>query len=645
MMPARRDASSDEGVLLVLTLMFLTVFGLWFAAILQFTGSSFLTTDSVNLQRAKLYAADAAINEAVTNMRSSATSGQVGSSCDFDTPSPINGQSVHVLCQPVAGSGTTTTTRPQYDLLALTSATDEGIIETPTGGAGGGGADAVVNGPVYSNGVVARNASSSHTWTINGTAQAVVSCIKITTPPGCTSGQAKALDPNYGMASNGFPSQTNPAAACMPGAAKFVPGYYTSAPVRPAGCASKPMWFSPGMYYFDFTSASHLWTLTGTVVGGTPNPTNFDPTSASGALSMPGSCVGDDAPPPNDGVEFVFGADTTMSIDKNANVELCPPPSTTSQEISIYGYGGDNQTSPGLTTVTQTGTAASTSSPAFTTPAQGAAVDASSADVTFTASKKTAVETVSKFAPLPNNSSVEKATLQVVHWESNALGSMAFDVKNTQTNDDLCTTYAAVCNQVVKNNTVGHEDDLDVTTWLQSELAQDATTLQDLQVTYTVKSAGKTSQDAHLDGAQLKIKYAPPGNFRDEAGCAVLPAGMTTSDAHRCPVLSIPTEMTGAFYTSGTVYAPLASVEVVTSQGDPVELSRGVIARSITAYIAPGGSTSNAFDFAVSSDRLVLLTAKIGGVSITRTLVRFDDTTNHSKPGSTVDVESWEYLR
>jgi hypothetical protein len=242
---------------------------------------------------------------------------------------------------------------------------------------------------------------------------------------------------------------------------------------------------------------------------------------------------------------------------------------------------------------------------------------------------------------------LESATLQVAHFETGTIASLELAVNDGGNTLLDLTNSACAAGKLCISNAANHEDDIDLTQALQSALVTDPSALQNLTVSYAVKGSVSTTK-AHLDGAVLKLKYAPPGNFRVESGCAVLPNGLTPDD-NTCNVLTIP-PMSGDFYLHGTVYAPLASLDVTTvvnDAGTPVQvsLSRGVVSRNLDIELHPGNGSSDAFNFGRSDSRIVLLTAKIGGTAITRTLVRFDDASDVDKPGSNVFFDSWEYLR
>lgn len=633
MTPRRRP--DDDGSVLVLTLFFLITVGFIVTGLLNFSLTSLSTSTALLDQRKQVYAAEGGLYSAVQTIRGTANLGAENAACaTVNTPSAINGFATRVTCVPQPGSGVTALNRPKYALLALpaSGSLTEGVSDSPTNGAGGGNSKVYIGASVASNGIVERVANSaSGAFVIDGTAVARSACLgsnieSVAGVSNCTTTGTDFADPGlanptgYALA-GGFPAATDPAATCLTNAAKFVPGWYTSAPAAPAACAAKPYWFSPGLYYFDFTGAgSHLWTVNNRVVGGTPDPARYDPTTGS-ALAMPGSCKTETDVPPYPGVQFVFGADTTLAIGASGEVELCPTPSATNQQIAVYGYGAMGQASTGVTTSTRN--PVSTTSATFLLPNNAQAIDGSVATRTWVTGS-TSTLTASGFAALPGGASIEKVLLRVKHSETAAVSTLATTVTGVPAGTLTLTKSPAL-----------HEDALDVTAALQ----QSGTALSAISVAFSATSTGGAT--ATLDGIALDVTYAPSGGFREQTGCALTPVTAVS----QCDTLS--TTPGSTLYLQGTVYAPLGRVDVVTADGDPVQLNRGLIARDIVAEIHPGNGASHAFGLG-RPDRLVLLTAsvQVGATWVPRveSLVALNDNVVGT-PGSSVRVVSWRALR
>src|SRR5205807_2675450 len=105
--------------------------------------------------------------------------------------------------------------------------------------------------------------------------------------------------------------------------AEFVPGLYTSADTF-NNCKASWFYFDPGQYYFDFTTGSHIWDVTNTVVGGTLTAPKTDTPP-----SVPKACVNPINTMSAVGVEFAFGGDSQVVFDKSSAFEICATYSST----------------------------------------------------------------------------------------------------------------------------------------------------------------------------------------------------------------------------------------------------------------------------------------------------------------------------
>jgi hypothetical protein len=656
-----RQRQDDEGAILVVALAFLLLFALFIPALLGSTQTGISVSQSLNTQRRDIYAAEAGLRTNVEALRNSRTTAVYNQPCGPTVVGTFNGVQVRVRCDPQPSSGDSGLTRPPFALLALphVDSTTEGVTDTPTVGGGGGTSDVYVGGDVSSNGFIKRaaNSASGHFY-ISGTAEGH-SCVggNIDDPATgnnvCTVVSTVFADPgltNTGYAkSGGFPAATDPAAICMTNAAKFLPGYYTHMPSAPGACASKTWWFSPGLYYFDFTSGTHVLDLSSqTVVTGTPNPTNYDPASGSAAPVMPGSCKVDGDLPPYTGTEWIFGADTVLNVGAAAKIELCPTVSDTSQEISLRGYGAAGDAPSGVTTVTDNPTS-NTQSPS--TAYKVAAVDTGPNAYAIGGALATGVVnsssssdiTMSGFPDVPTNAVVTKAVLRIKHQETSSgtgnpptIGATVVYKTGTAGTD---VPLGCATGQLCASSTQ-RLDTVDVTAGYQST---NGASVSQMTVDFGVNSPRNTVTTEALDGIELDITYAPSGVFRLQTGCTVLPVGA----AGQCDTLS--NDPGAQLYVQGTIYAPLGRIDIATASGDPVQLNRGVIARDIIGAIHPGNGSANPFGIG-RPDRLALLTAEVStnGVDWTPTiesLVRFDDNVATSTTRGRVTYLSWHVIR
>jgi hypothetical protein len=93
---ATRRPRGEEGATLVVALLVLTSFALVMASLLSLGGSSLVATSALRSQRSQIYATEAALDEAMTRLRSN-------QSCDGPAPPPYslpkaNTVSVTVTC-------------------------------------------------------------------------------------------------------------------------------------------------------------------------------------------------------------------------------------------------------------------------------------------------------------------------------------------------------------------------------------------------------------------------------------------------------------------------------------------------------------------------------------------------------------------
>lgn len=637
-------ANDDEGAVLVIALVFLIAMGLLISGLLDYSLTSFSTSNALQDQRGQVYAAEGALYSAVQSVRGTANLGAENQSCpDIPTAVSINGYPTRVHCSPQAGSGSTATNRPQFALLALpaSGSTVEGVSDAPTNGSGGGTSDVYVGSKIASNGFIdeAGNGASGKFY-INGSAVARGACMgQVVSTPACTTTSTNFTDPGYTLPSGGAPG-TPAAAQCLTNAVEFFPGTYSSAPTAPGGC-NKPWWFSPGNYYFDFTSAgSHAWDLTGrTVVGGTANPKNFSPTSGSAAPTMPGSCKTEVDLPPNQGVEWVFGGDTTLTTG-TGSLELCANPATSTQQIAIFGVGGSG--APGASSITATSNPTVAVGPLFSNTGNALAIDGATANDTIT-KKTSSVLTTSSFSAisLPAGAAVQSATLTIAHMEDASTNFASLSALVTSGTYSQSMTSSCATNQLCLSNGSIRTDTLDVTSAFTAHPTTFATALS---VAFTGNASNGHDGIESFDGAQLSVTYVPVGGYRAQSGCVTiaLPA------VGGCDFLS--NASGGQMYIQGTVYAPLARVDVVTATADTVQLNRGVVARDIIAEIHPGNGSSHAFSLG-DADRLVLMTVdvQVNGTWVPRlrSLVAIIDGASSGSftPGVSVNYLSWEDLR
>ncbi|MFC7505218.1 hypothetical protein ACOACQ_02675 [Nocardioides sp. CPCC 206347] len=123
----------------------------------------------------------------------------------------------------------------------------------------------------------------------------------------------------------------------------FQPGFYNNAAALSAAvnnCGTA--YFASGQYYFDFVdeehSGSNTWNITTTVLGG-------DITSPSDP-SIPGRCVSPISRNSGNGVQFVFGNNSRITVSDTAHVELCGPTNGGDAPMTLYQQQSGSTASP-----------------------------------------------------------------------------------------------------------------------------------------------------------------------------------------------------------------------------------------------------------------------------------------------------------
>jgi len=165
-------------------------------------------------------------------------------------------------------------------------------------------------------------------------------CTKITTPE---------PDPNYAPPTD-VPAPPASMPACTAGnkVAEFRPGVYRDAAFL-SDCQASWMLFDPGTYYFDFTSPLRVWTVNGTMVGGTvPGLTPGSVPANAPAPSVPGACVNPIDSISAVGVTFVFGGDSQLAFAKGSAAEICATYHEKSIPTAVYGLKAPVGTAPNV---------------------------------------------------------------------------------------------------------------------------------------------------------------------------------------------------------------------------------------------------------------------------------------------------------
>jgi hypothetical protein len=638
----------DRGASLVLALAFLTGVGLVVGSLLSYSSTAILSA-SKTLEHAQT-ANDVAggLQAAINTVRRSEFANETGTDCldpdeTLDYPGQ-DGQVVAVTCTPKPDSGVagglvpvSNSNKPGWALLTLgTDAGEPGIGQS-------GNNLFWIRGKVQSNStitiggnacpenpqppVAGSNCSEIYqTATASPPVIAAGACtgrIVSTGSVSCDTG-AKAVDPGdaglpttaaYAQPSiSGAESRTAP--ACGSGTASTVslePGVYTdSAPLNALmSCTSKVILFTPGTYFFDFRnggSGSHVWKIDNkdtTVVGGTPN--GWSPTATTKpALAMPGACVSPlTTTAANSGVRFVFGGDSRLAVGAG-NVELCGQWSATKPPITIYGAKADAGTGSGTgavsaTEVPEKGPGNGNGKP----PANGPQVtglgnltvaDEAAATVQFPVANQAATAgfSASGFVPgshPPPGSILTSAVLSVRHQVSpGSRGVTGFSYTVTPGSGSrlpsvpLATTPSAGWTTTASDLRSALADSVEAGTFTGLNVSVEAAVARDSEATVAVdwlqldlawvSPTGIRAQSTAVDGASNCVGTAP--YVSGGPNCALI----TTSGNQV------------QFYVTGTVYAPLAALDIGLTNTSGQVFRSGLIARSVRMGVSSSSTYS-----------------------------------------------------
>lgn len=635
-----RTRQDEDGAVLVMALVFLTVAALIVAALLSFSDTNFRTTIAVRDQRNVVYAADGAVDAAINAFRFNGT-------CPLSHPT-VNGVAVGVTCTAATTSSATPSNAPPLAVITRATQTsgEDGIVIAS-------GALTRVRGGAFSNNTI--NLSAGATLEVAGTLKARFGCNRpelITTTvgtPECTIGNVaytQGNDPGYAPLVS-----TAPALGVLPtcpptGPVLFLPGTYNNAAALNnlfSTCSGRVFHFQPnidgtaGAYYFDFEDAgSHEWRIAGpsTVVVGGRFPTGVD------YLNVASTAVGNRCDDGQPGVQFIFGNDSRLNVE-SGDVELCADhdPADLKQEIAVYGMTTLHQTAApaapvatDLAPVSPTGAVSTTFVPA--TAAR--VIDGTTADATVASTDANDSDTITltgfDVTGIPAGATVNKVEVVFRHRDrlvspSNAGLASELELKGTVTSPTggsaSLTDKVANCSpRCLTKSDVLHDDTVTVTSTFGT-----VAKLAGLSATYTADATKKgnteTSFTDHLDGVQLKVNYTPAAaaavpRFRALTGCATqTPYGA----AGTCALVR-----TGGSQADlavhGTVYGPDAALDIHLVGVSYQVLQRGVVVRHLRSNVTSSSSCATVTGVVPDSCypfQLPFLTTATGDVLFTAT--------------------------
>ena len=363
----------DGGALLIIAIIIITVVALVTGFVLTQGDGSLRATVALRDVARTSYAADAAAQLAINDLRTGYNTGSgepdpwyytnVANTGCFgfngtppSTTTPIGTVVLNNLVPKLAGDTQQAmsarvvctaddATGAQGSLVPINSQNKPGYAIVTLNGPLNSSGSLNVHGGIYTNGningvVNVDEGSVSLSGSCTQTTASPKSCSGSNTPIGDPGAGNAAYDPDI----TSVPALRKPPTTCTSGVAVFDPGYYDSAAAMTTGTnLCSVSWFKPGTYYFDFHndscpnvcpsnlygSGGNTWSINGgTVIGGT---------RVGSTTAMPGSCVSPIDDVSAQGVQFVFGGSSRMYVDNNSRVERAAATTSTARPSSSTG--------------------------------------------------------------------------------------------------------------------------------------------------------------------------------------------------------------------------------------------------------------------------------------------------------------------
>lgn len=640
--------SRDErGTSLVLALAFITLFGVGAGVLAQFGAVSFQTVKSVRDQRAAVYAAQGAVDTAIDFVRGNSSLGTNGGSCPTLSFPAAAGHAINATCAgqaPAGGGGGSGASFPSQALLTMATGSEDGITVGSTLPG-----NVKIGGPVFSNSGINANSifnqggidSGNYPLIARGSCQGNITGkdAQCDVGPG---GHPEGNDPNYPSPLSVIPARQNvpPCPAATNKIITFSPGFYDDEAsltnLTNGGCKNAVLWFQPGAYYFDFDLANYgtgnVWFIADpsiNIVGGTPK--GWSTTSATRpVIPSPGACKVDTDPAPNTGVQFVWGGDSQW-LFAAGNTELCASPDGNGRELVLYGQKTGNAT-PTTTTYKPT---AFTPTAGWASPLSPSnalnAIDNVVTTANLSGAGKTASMTFNGYGTnaIPAGSVITSVQLRVAHRESSptSVNTLTATVNGNGANCSI---------PITARTTLGTDPLYNVS------CITTAAQLSTLNVVYAGKlnSSGSPASALDLDGLEVVVNYTAPA-LRAQSGCILLPGGILGGNG-ACSFVALTSIFGGGFYLNGTVYAPLARLDLELTFATKVQATRGIIVRAIALYDPPSISTISTNISVPPSVRSVVFIGQVDGVRRVRAVVNYTDTPT---AGSQAVVSNWAVSR
>lgn len=627
-----RQSKPDEGAMLIIALIVITVVAVVTGALLALGNTNFAATVALRQVASNGYAADAAAKTAVNYIENgfddtgkpatyngaplpNTPNGWVydnntdGTGCfgkhkdSSGNPQPTgtvtlpsvyaNSQSqttetATVVCTPVPGtglfavcSGCSHQPPPSTDPFSRALTTDgtnstvvpDGMALKPLGS--GGNAVMPFRGDVESktsiaasNGVVETNGSIK----ANSVAQCTTSGGG-SFSPACTAGWVDYTPPADPLTA--LPTYRDPSTeGCT-----FQPGFYNNGAALSAAvnsCTSTGAHFVSGLYYFDFADGNP-WDIKVKVVAGqlTTDMTH----------TIPGACVSPIGSTGTTGVQFVFGNTSNVTLENGAQVEICGPTNSGNAPMTMFQQPTGATSSP---TTATCGIAPSTSCTVIAANGAGGA-----GTQPFTVSPTTSTDTLSQAVAAKDSvvalwaakTSKDTGELDLSSFAGmssipagSTINSVKLGVNYTPNLSSNATFVAGVSGQATTTTigapgSSGWSPDVDLTSQVVAQIGTGGFTSSSPTIRLLVGGSTGKKDTLSVDAVRLTVNYTPPS-----LRAAVLGNFITT-----------PANFAGQFVVQGSTYAPNGEVTLLPGNNSSslVALRWGLVAWGVSFQSQP----------------------------------------------------------
>jgi hypothetical protein len=621
-----RLTRSEEGSALILALFFSIIFFVLLAAVVAFADVGLKSMKGFENQLRASASAEGAVDAAINRYRVDGTCGG-GPAPMTPEVRPVGGKNVIVHC-----SATQSTNRPAKALSSRSTDPLEGIVSTDPG--------VLVRGDVFSNSTIrtktgadklrVQKGSISAIGTCDGDIDTLPSSLPLScAPPGTgTADPIEGRDPDFTKLVDAVPMwrvapDCPPLPVDPPPASRrlvrVLPGYYDDASklsnLTNGLCPGAVVWLEPGAYYFNFGFAAPapappaVWTITDpnvNVVAGTPRGWSV---GAPDTVSSPGGCTTDGDPPPNNGVQLIMGGTSRIEVDSGASVELCAQPSSTEQQLALYGLAADHPDHTLEPTLATEVDGFRDSRNAFVI---GESPVASAVARIAPSGPSTAALTLSGFRQsVPAGALIDGVTLRVAHQDEQTGTGAAAEVSFTGIGN-TCSHNLVLHPVTIVVDTKDLKADCGVDT--PAKLAA-------LGITYTAKAGSSPAGPAtdRLDGIWIDVSYRTPTTRKATIGVSSVFSTPQNAreigeyggpaDAYAVAALSKPVVTSASLTVGGFGNPPIPS-------GSVIDSAKLLVAHQDVGDIEDGGVTVSVPDVGTCGDphALELRSSAIGTV-------------------------------